>query len=119
LSQRKEREMHMSLETICTFGFPFVIVGIIFIHNTLSKIYFMYSKSQINEPLARKAYDDINDIKFELRGLNGQLNELLKREEEKKNILKEKEGESKALLESLIRSVDRLYVDKNKYYGVE
>ena len=39
--------------------------------------------------------------------------------EEKRNILKEKEGESKALLESLIRSVDRLYVDKNKYYGVE
>ncbi|HHT9115490.1 MAG: hypothetical protein HY607_06145 [Planctomycetes bacterium] len=108
----------MSLETICTFGFPSVIVGIIFIHNTLSKIYFMY-KSQINEPRAMKAYEDINDIRLQLGCLTGLMEKLLKREEEKRNILKEKEGESKALLESLIRSVDRLYVDKNKYYGVE
>ena len=65
-------------------------------------------KSQSNEPCAMKAYEDIYDIRLRLGCLTGQMEAPLKREEEKRNILKEKEGESKALLESLIRSVDRL-----------
>ena len=94
--------MHMSLETICAFGFPFVIVGIIFIHNTLNKILVMYSKSQLNEPMAMKAYKDIDDIRLRLEyAISGYMKELLEREEEKKS-----------QLERLILAVERLYVDK-------
>lgn len=104
-------ERLMSQETIQGFCMVTVIVGIYSILITLHKILAMYSKSQesqAREPLKRLIYDDIHDIKFELRGLNGQMHELLKREEEKRNVLKENEGESKALLEHLVRSVDRL-----------
>lgn len=109
--------MHIALETICAAGFAGVVTTTYWINrNLLRLIRYIVEYPQAVDSEKR---DDIGQIRSQLSRLTGQMQELLKSEEEKRNILKEKEGESKALLESLIRSVDRLYVDKNKYYGVE
>ncbi len=105
-------EMLMSLKTICIMGFTFVAGYLFFINKTLNKAFAEYYTTYKFADRMRR--EDVDNIRSQLYSLNAQMQELLKIEKEKRNILKEKDGDSKALLESLIRSVDRLYVDKNE-----
>ncbi len=94
--------MHMSPETIQTGVLIAIFSVAFFILIRLNEILNMYSKSQLNEPMAMKAYKDIDDIRLRLEyAISGYMKELLEREEEKKS-----------QLERLILAVERLYVDK-------